>query len=402
MKPISTLLALAAIAPWLPGAEPISDATFRERIASVQKAIDAFHANGTFPGVAVGFVLADGRSAVCSAGFADVENKIPLKPTDRFLAGSIGKTYVSAVLLQLVEEGKIKLDDPVEKWLGQEGWYARVPNAKELTVRHLLNHSSGIPEYFETKGVPAKLLANPDADWPPAKMVEFVLDVKPLFAAGKGYAYADTNYLLVGLIVEKITGKPLYDEITRRLLVPLKLMRTIPSDRRELPEMAVGYSMPKSPFGVEGRMIVDGKFLLNPKFEYAGGGLASTPDDLAKWAKALYEGKVFQKKETVDLLLTGIETGGGRGGGRGLKYGLGVQIRESAWGPGYGHGGWFPGYLSEVEYYPKHKTAIAVQFNTDANRTIKKGVKQHLGDMAKLILPLDGPSSPSPATPPDP
>jgi D-alanyl-D-alanine carboxypeptidase len=134
-------------------------------------------------------------------------------------------------------------------------------------------------------------------------------------------------------------------------------------------------------------MIRDGKFPLNPQFEYAGGGLASTPEDLARWSKALYEGKVFQKKETLHSMLTGVDASSGRGGGKGTKYGLGVQIRESPWGTSYGHGGWFPGYLSEMEYYPDYKVAIAVQFNTDAARTIKKGLRAYIGEVAKIILP---------------
>jgi D-alanyl-D-alanine carboxypeptidase len=379
------LIALVLIGSTAHAAEPISDARFADLTKHLQKRLDDLVADRAFPGVSVGFVLPDGRSAGVAAGFADVEAQVPLKPTHRLLAGSIGKTYVAAVTLQLVEEGKLGLDDKVDPRLGQEAWYARLPNGRDLTLRHLLSHRTGLPEYFETKGVPDKLRADPDKRWTPADLIAFVLDTKPLFKAGEGYAYADTNYLLVGLVVEKVTGRPLFDEITRRLLKPLKLDRTIPSDRRELPDVAVGYSMPRSPFGIEGRMIVNGQFLLNPGFEYAGGGLASTPEDLAKWAQALYEGKAFKKKETLDTMLAGYETGGGRGGGKGVKYGLGVQIRDTGPGPVYGHGGWFPGYLSEVEYDPKLKIAVAVQFNTDAGRAIKKGVRAHLGDVTKVI-----------------
>lgn len=352
----------------------------------VQEKLSALKAEATFPGATVGFILADGRSTGVSVGYADLESKTPLKPTDRLLAGSIGKTFVAAVTLQLVEEGKIGLDNRLESWLGKESWFIRLPNAHDLTMRHLMTHSSGLPEYFEMRGANKALLEDPDRVWKPAELVAFVLDAKPLFAAGKGWAYADTNYVLVGMVVEKATGKPLFDEIMRRLLQPLKLERTIPSDRRSLPEVAVGYSMPRSPFGVEGRMIKEGRFVLNPQFEYAGGGLASTPEDLARWSKALYEGKVFKKQETLATLLTGVDASSGRGGGKGTKYGLGVQIRESPWGMSFGHGGWFPGYLSEMEYYPDHKVAIAVQFNTDAARTIKKGLRAYISDIAKIIL----------------
>jgi D-alanyl-D-alanine carboxypeptidase len=366
-------------------AQPISNAQFMRLESRMQQKLDALKQNVSFPGATVGFILADGRSSAVSTGYADVENKIPLKPADRMLAGSIGKTYVAAVLLQLIEDGKIGLDDKLMAWLGSEVWVKRLPNAADLTIRCLMTHSSGIPEYFEMKGSIAALRSNPERIWAPAELVAFVLDAKPLFAVGEGWSYADTNYMLLGLVAEKATGKPLFEEISQRLLKPLHLDRTIPSNRRSLPEMAVGYSMRGSPFRVEGRTIVDGKFLINPQFEYAGGGLASTPEDLARWAKALYEGKVFRKRETLQAMLTGVEASSGRGGGMGKQYGLGVQIADSEWGPSYGHGGWFPGYLSEMAYFPKYQVAVALQFNTDAGQSLRKSLRAHLDEFMKVL-----------------
>jgi D-alanyl-D-alanine carboxypeptidase len=132
--------------------------------------------------------------------------------------------------------------------------------------------------------------------------------------------------------------------------------------------------------------VKDGKLVMNPQFEWAGGGLATTPEDLARWAKVLYEGGAFKKGETLAAMLNGVDAAEGRGGGKGNKYGLGVQIRGSEWGPSYGHSGWFPGYLSDVEYFPEHKVAIAVQFNTDEGKSLKKGLRAYVGDAAALVL----------------
>jgi D-alanyl-D-alanine carboxypeptidase len=383
--PVVTLVFLWTPALLSAQPRPLTEQQFAQLRQKVQTTVDNLRGQAQFPGITAGFALADGRSAGVSAGFADVESKTPLKPSDRMLAGSVGKTFVAALLLQLVDDGKVGLDDKLEKWLGQEPWFARLPNGRDLTIRTLMTHSSGLPEYFEVKGAIETLRAAPYRVWKPAELVTYILDAKPLFAAGQGWAYADTNYILVGMVVERATGRALYDEVTRRLLKPLKLERTIPSDRRDLPETAVGYSMPRSPFGVEGRMIVNGKFLLNPQFEWAGEGFASTPEDLARWAKALYEGR-FHSPETVVQMLTGVDASQGRGSGPGQEYGLGVQIRESPWGMSYGHGGWFPGYRTEVEYFPKFQTAIAVQFNTDAGRSIGKGLRAYIGDVAKVVL----------------
>lgn len=388
MTRLPLLLALLVPAVAVPAdpPRPLTDAEFTRLRDTVQKKLDVLRAEAAFPGVTVGFTLADGRSTGVSSGLADVENNTPLKPADRLLAGSVGKTFVAAVVLQLTEEGKLGLDDRLEKWLGKEPWFARLPNAADITVRSLLNHTAGLPEYFMQKGFVDAMKADPDKEWKPEELMAYMLDVKPLFPVGKGWSYADTDYILVGMVAERAAGKPLFAEIDRRLLKPLKLERTVASDRRVVAGLVPGYAATGNPLGYEGKTIVGGKFVTNPQFEWAGGGLASTAEDLARWAKALYEGKVFQKKESLDAMLTGVDAAGGRGGGKGNRYGLGVQLRESPWGPSYGHGGWFPGYRTEVEYFPKQRVAIAVQFNTDAGRSIKKGLRAYIGDVAGVIL----------------
>ncbi len=348
---------------------------------SVQEKLDELHAGAEFPGATVGIVLKDGRHFSVSTGLADVENKIPLKPTDKLLAGSIGKTYVSAVVLQLAGEGRIKLDDRIERWLGDEPWFDRLPNARDITLRMLMNHTSGIPEHVLSKPFDKALKDNPDKIWKPEDLIAFILDAKPLFPAGQGWSYADTNYILVGVIFEKVTKKRLYAEVTRRILKPLKLDHTVPSDSRVIPGLIPGYSMPNSPFGFEGRTIIDGKFIINPQMEWTGGGFASTAEDLARWSKALYEGKLFNKYY-LGQLVTSVEAKTGPGD----RYGLGVQVRRSEWGTSYGHGGWFPGYLSEMEYFPEYGVSIAIQVNTDASRRLKKGLRAYIADFARIVI----------------
>ena len=349
----------------------------------VQAKMNELHRAAEFPGATVGFVLPDGRYGSVSVGLADVENKRPLAPADRMLAGSIGKTYFSAVTLQLVAEGKLALDEKIERWLGREAWFARLPNAKEITLRMLMNHTSGIPEHVLREDFIAALRANPDKVWKPEELIAYILDAKPLFKAGESFSYADTNYIIVGMIVEKITKNKLYDEVARRVLKPLKLANTIPSDERKLQGVITGYSRPQSPFGFEGRVIVDGKFVINPQCEWAGGGFATTAEDLARWAKSLYEGKVLAKPY-LDQLLTGVEAKEGRGSG--ARYGLGAQIFQSQLGASYGHGGWFPGYLSQVEYFPEQRIAVAIQFNTDAGGKLKRGLRAYILDVARILI----------------
>jgi D-alanyl-D-alanine carboxypeptidase len=381
-KSLVSLFVLILFAPAIISAEAASkkgDKLARLRQA-VQEKLNELHAGAEFPGATVGFALADGSSASVSTGLADVEAKRPLKPHDRMLAGSIGKTYVAAVMLQLVQEGKLNLDDKIERWFGGDSWFDRMPNAKAITVRMLMNHTSGIPEHVLNERFIADLKKDPDKVWKPEELIAYILDSPALFPAGAGWSYADTNYILVGVIFERITGKNLYKEVERRLLGPLKLTNTLPSDRRIIPGVITGYSRPNSPFGFEGRVIRDGKFVINPQMEWTGGGFASAAEDLARWAKALYEAKAF-RKPYLDQMLNAVEAKTGKGD----KYGLGVQVRQSEWGISYGHGGWFPGYLSETEYFPDHKFAVAIQFNTDAGRTLKRSLRAYIADVARII-----------------
>jgi len=338
-----------------------------------------------FPGANIGIVWGKDKAMSVSVGFSDLESLRGLKPEDRMLAGSIGKTYVSAITLQLVEEGALELDDKIEKWLGKEPWFSRLPNAKDITLRMLMNHTSGIPEHVMNKDFTKALLEQPDKVWKPEELVAYILDSKPLFEAGQGWSYADTNYILVGMIFERVSGKTVYGEVERRILSKFKLKETLPSDSRAIAGLIPGYSQPNSPFGFEGRTIIDGKFIVNPQMEWCGGGFASTAQDLARWAKFLYEGKVVDQGSLEDLLnAVPAKTG------KGDKYGLGVQVRESDWGASYGHGGWFPGYLSEMEYFPQHKAAIAVQFNTDDFRKLKKRPRAYIAEVAGIVFNSTG------------
>src|SRR5690606_34417756 len=122
--------------------------------------------------------------------------KAAMKPTDRMLAGSTGKTFAAATALQLVKEGKIGLDDKVSKYLGAEEWFERLPNANDITVRQLMNHTSGLVRYEFKDQFTKDLTANPDKSWRPEELVTYLFGESPPFAAGEGWDYSDTNYIV--------------------------------------------------------------------------------------------------------------------------------------------------------------------------------------------------------------
>ncbi len=352
--------------------QKIDDEEFARIVQKVQAKLNESNASAKFPGASVGFILPDGRTASVSSGVSDLQTKTLLKPTDKMPAGSIGKTFVAAATLQLVQEGKLNLDEKIERLLGREKWFAQLPNAKDITLRMLLNHTSGVPNHVDDKNFLKALFKNSEKDIRYEELIAYILNKKPLFSAGNGFSYADTNYILIGMIVEKATGKTLYDEITERILMPLKLSQTVPSNKNLLPQMANGYFQNKP-------IIVNGKFAVNPQWEWAGGGFASTPENLARWAQALYAGDVLWKN-FLEEMLKGVKTN------EGTEYGLGVEIARGKFGKSYGHDGEFPGYLSDMRYFPQQKIAVAVQVNSDENPETNKFMASAVDNFAQIII----------------
>lgn len=351
-------------------------------LRSIRERLDALRKERGFPGMTAAFVLKDGTTGEVAVGMADLDKQIPMKVGDRMLAGSIGKTYLAALVLREVEAGRMSLDDKLSKHLGKEPWFSRVPNAETITLRHLMNHSSGVPEHVMKPAFVEALKSNPDRVWKPVELAAFALGDQPVFAAGAGFSYADTNYILLGLAYERATGKEVYAEAQKSLLGPLKLTHTSPSTSRKLEGLVQGHSAEGGPFGLGTHMIKDGQFVINPQMEWMGGGFISTSQDLALWAKSLFGGTVL-KPATRSLMVDGAIAANT---GRGDQYGLGVQVRESAWGVSLGHGGWFPGYLSEMEYFPDQGIAIAVQFNTDNFRLLRGHPRTFVAEVAKVVM----------------
>ncbi len=352
-----------------------------------QTALDQLREDESLPGATAAFVLADGRTATVATGFADVEAGIPMSPESRIMSGSIGKTFVAATAIGLADDGMFDLDGSIATWLGSERWFNRLPNAEQITIRMLLTHSSGVSDYVYTEEAVAQfgqaMLSNPDTNVTPVQLIQYILDRDPLFAPGEGFAYTDAGYLLAGLIMERATGSMYHEQLRRRFLVPLSLALTTPSTRIA-PGLVAGYQAEDNHFGWPAKITTDGVMEINPAFEWTGGGLVTNAGDLARWAKVLYEGEAMDEPY-LDELLDGVPTNPENP--EGGQYGLGVFINDDpelgAW---YGHGGWFPGYLSVMAYFPARQISVAVQINTDDKGDPGAFVGRMLVPMATAVL----------------
>ena len=335
------------------------------------------------PGATAAVLLPNDRNISVAVGLADVERNIAMRPGSRMMAGSVGKTFAAALALAMVAEGTISLDDKLSKWLGDEDWYPRLPNAGSIRLRHLLNHSAGLKEYY-TRPAFLKDFFTPRPDEPlfafkPRELISYILDQEPLFAAGTDYAYADANYLLLGIVLEETGGFILYHEVVRRFIYPLQLNSTSPQIDLAHPGMAKGYSTLVDPDGQPLQVMEQGVFLRNPAFEWTGGGFISTSTDLARWAKLYFGGKAMNTPYR-DAMLTSVS--GSPGGNH--QYGLGVVIQQD---PQLGrilrHAGRYFGYKTSVAYYEDHAITVAAQVNTDAEKSDIQAIR---AEIAEFVL----------------
>lgn len=233
---------------------------------------------------------------------------------------------------------------------------------QEITVEMLLQHSSGLPRYIANPDLWKTLKENPDKVWTYKERLAHVFHWKAVHKAGKGFAYSDTNYLLLGMLAEKLCGNDYYDEVNKRILLPYKLKDTYPAITREIKGLPQGYCGNPKQFNVPERVVADGKYCFNPQMEWTGGGFASTTADLARWAKIYYEGKLFS--ESLLQKIVSISPNGKHVMGT-ASYGTGSIIYETEMGEIYGHSGFVPGFRSIFAYYPKQKVAVGMQFNCD-------------------------------------
>ncbi len=198
--------------------EPVSPAD-KKNLAPLEQrfqfGLDAICRKYELPGMTAAYALPDARVVAFASGLADKESGAKMTVDARMPAGSVGKTFVAATVIGLAHEGKLALDDKVEKWLGEEPWFDDLPNAREITIRNLLMHRSGIadhiydPEWIrEAQQMVKSLDTDPDRYFKPVELVHFIVKREPLFPAGQGFKYTDTGYILLGLIVERAAARP--------------------------------------------------------------------------------------------------------------------------------------------------------------------------------------------------
>ena len=278
-------------------------------------------------------------------GLADLTAKKPITPETVFRIGSITKQFAAAVVLQLVHEGKLSLDDPLSKFLPD---YPQ-PGAS-ATVRQLLSHTSGIQDYTDIPGW--MIEANTNKPYTTQQLIDVFKNKPAQFKPGEKWSYDNSGYILVGAIIEKVTGKPWYQAVDERIAKPLHLTTLrYGIDEASIPNMAVGYA----PDG-------DGGFVpaqkINMSVPGAAGSLVSTVGDLATWANALHHGKVLDPA-SYKAMTTKTKTADGKLN----PYGFGLELSDLRGHPTIGHNGGIFGFVTDSIYVPEQDVFVAVFHN---------------------------------------
>jgi D-alanyl-D-alanine carboxypeptidase len=295
-----------------------------------------------------------------AAGLGRVAPAEPMRSGDRFRTGSIVKMFVSVTVLQLSERGRLSLDAPLPEVL-PASVTGRVANAADITVRMLLGHRAGIPDW-DDPALDEEVARDPAKVWKVGELLDLAAAKPPLFAPGTSFSYSNTDYTLLGLIIEGITGRSWRHEVTRRVIRPLRLTRTA------LP--APGQRSIKGPLA-HGYRAIDSKLVdlnLDPSFCGAAGGyaLATTVGDLSRFLDTLLAGRLFRHRATLKQMLT-IAPAQGEGGLVG--YGLGIEQRALPGGPtliGHLGGAVYRSYVGRL--HPTGAT-IALAMNAEDDPT---------------------------------
>jgi D-alanyl-D-alanine carboxypeptidase len=294
------------------------------------------------------------RTVRLTSGSARLAPRARMEPNYRFRVGSVTKSFVSAVVLELVGEGKLSLSDTVDRWLPRV-----VPNGDHITVRQLLNHTSGLYNYTDDPRLFQPFLAG---DWDhvfkPLELVAIATSHRPLFEPGARWSYSSTNFILLGLIVEAATGRPLDQELRERIFRPLGLADTSLDSRAQMAgRYAHGYGSIRPDGGGPLRDLTN----INPSVAWAAGGIVSTTKDLADFYRGLLRGKlvtrhlVWRMESTVKV-------------DESAAYGLGLQQTRLPCSYVWGHTGDFPGFITVAASSGSGARQVVLSLNSDALR----------------------------------
>jgi D-alanyl-D-alanine carboxypeptidase len=335
-----------------------------------QAMLHQWRSRGDAPATALGVATGNGETWVGVDGTPERGGHTPVRTDSPFRIASITKVFVAVVVLQLVEEGRLRLDDPASRY---------APDAAHwpVTIRQLLNHTSGIPDFGMADEFGEELAANRDRRWTAAEAVALVADDEPTFSPGTDYAYSNTNYVLLGEAIETVTRHGWAQEVRRRILDPLGMRDTYVAGFEPVRRPPIAGYFDLDNDGNFDNVETGQPWTSLETSDGAAGCIVSTALDLLAFGDALFHGRLLSA-ETMQAM-----TAEGPFHPRFTNYGLGLEIarpdyRTTIWG----HGGYLPGFRSSLWYVPTCDAVIVVLAN-DA-----RAEPRDLAELAMRRLPV--------------
>ena len=275
-------------------------------------------------------------------GMASIELGVPLAIDQVFRIGSVTKQFAAATVMKLIDQGKLKLDDPLSKFVPD------YPKGDQITVRQLLNHTSGVKNYTDIPGVMTGPIRQ---DLSTSALVDSFKDQPMDFAPGESWNYSNSGYVLVGSVIEAVAGQPWNVALQQQVLAPAGLSHTqFGADDVLIPNMARGY-------GKKDGKVIPAAYLSMTQ-PHAAGALVSTVDDLFRWNRALHGGKLLKAESYQQMTNPAANA-------QEAKYGFGIGTGTVRNRPQLSHGGGIPGFASHLLYLPKEEISVAVLQNAD-------------------------------------
>jgi D-alanyl-D-alanine carboxypeptidase len=338
--------------------------------AHLLKAMDEYLAFSADPGVSVALRLADGTTFVEARGSVDLLTGAPMTPDSAFRVGSNTKPYITALVMHLVDEGLVTLDDPLSTYVTD------YPAWDAITIRQLLGMQSGIPDYMLTEAFMMVAVFSPEALTTPDYLLSFVKDLPLDFEPGTESLYTNTNYILVGLIIEEVTGLPAHEALQTLILDPLGLDATyldvVDEPKAELSHGYLDLAIVGFLFGLTAEAVnmipktwfmedylVDATYLFPPMFAWTDGGLITTPGDAMEFMHALLTGAVVSAASLAEMQKTTLTPILGTP----VDYGLGLSTSTGPFGTRWGHGGLNFGYEANTIYFPERDVTLSHMHN---------------------------------------
>lgn len=300
-----------------------------------------------------------------AAGVANASLETDLTTDHVFQIGSVAKTFTATAIVNLVADGQLSFEDSLS------GWFPDYPNSEDITVRQLLNMTAGTFDYFRAEPenpVISMVMQDVRRIWSPDEVIAIAADQPPHAEAGDVYAYSNTNYLLLGKIVEKVSGMALGRYFDKHFYVPVGLSQTrLTGEDNPTATMAAGY--------LSGSTFLFGReepFSSKPadiaglaSLGWSAGGMTTTGADLARWGHALFTGEIVNDRYVTEMTTSTPQSIADNAG-----YGLGVEHFETSLGLAYGHSGSIPGYASLLVYFPDTHAAVALLTNDETGEPL--------------------------------